>query len=122
MPGTLNVSVRIDHVNGALKLPFNSGTVAVGQTGLGGRQAVQIIGTSAEAIDTTDISTLGVFVLQNLDSTNYVEVGPDNSGTMVPLMRLKAGEVATFRSKPGITIKAQANTASVKLLVIAYEN
>lgn len=122
MAGTLNATVRIDHSNSGLKLPFNSGTVAIGQTGIGGRQAVQVIGTSEEALVTTDISTLGVIVLQNLDSANFVDVGPESGGTIVPLIRLKAGESWAFRAKPGVVLRAQADTASVKLLVVVYEN
>ena len=74
---------------------------------------VQTIGTTAEALDVGDVATLGRLLLRNLDTTNYVEWGPDSAGTMIGCGKLKpSGDVAEFRLKPGITLKLQANTAS----------
>ena len=81
-----------------------------------GHATVQDIGTSAEAVGTGDVASLGWAWFRNLDTTNYVEIGPDSAGSLVPFLKLKAGEVSgPIRLKPGITIKAQANTATVKL-------
>lgn len=121
MAATLKLTIRVDHTNGLLKLPFNSGTIDIGQAGKISRQAVQIIGTSEEAIVTTDITTLGQFVFQNLDASNFVEIGPDSGGTIVPLIQLLPGEACTYRAKPGTTMKAKADTSAINLLVIAYE-
>jgi len=51
---------------------------------------------------------------RNLDTTNYVEVGVQVSGTFYPLVRLNAGEAAVFRLGV-ITPYARANTGSVYL-------
>ena len=72
-------------------------------------------------MSTGDVSTLGWLVLQNLDTTNYVTYGPDSTG-MVDFGRIEAGEIAVLRLEPGITIKAQANTAAVDLLVKVFED
>lgn len=80
------------------------------------------VGTSEEVIATGDIGTLGFVMFQNLDSTNYVDIGPESAGAMVALIRLEAGDVALMRLKPGITIRAQANTAAVKLNMLLLED
>jgi hypothetical protein len=41
---------------------------------------------------------------------------------MVPFIRLEAGESCALRLSPGITIKAQANTAAVKMKVLILED
>ena len=51
---------------------------------------------------------------RNLDTTNYVSIGVQVSGTFYPLVRLNAGEAAVFRLGV-ITPYAYANTGSVYL-------
>ena len=66
---------------------------------------VQTIGTTHEAITIgADIAANDWAYFVNLDSTNYVEIGRDVTGTFTPLVRLNAGEGAMFRlaqDKPG---------------------
>lgn len=81
------------------------------------------VGTSEEVIGTGDIGTLGWVIFRNLDATNYVDIGPESGGSMVAMIRAEAGEVAgPFRLKPGITLRAQANTAAVKLAMLLLED
>jgi len=86
---------------------------------------VQTVGTTEEAIGgLTDLTTFGWAWIKNLDTTNYVEIGPDSggtAGTMVSMMKLLAGEYALFPVTPGITLKARANTAAVDLDVNVLE-
>ena len=63
-------------------------------------------------MDFGDISTEGFIFIQNHDATNYVEFGPESGGAMVAIGRVKPGETAVMRLKPGVTMRAQANTAS----------
>lgn len=80
------------------------------------------VGTSEEVISTGDIGTLGLVAFYNLDATNYVEIGPESGGSMVSFIKLKAGERALLRLTPGITIRAQANTATVKLQMLLLDD
>lgn len=74
-------------------------------------QATQLIGTSDETLTyPADLATVGYCVFQNLDGTNYIEIGNDGSNYPV---RLKAGEIAVFRFNG--TVHAKANTAACKL-------
>lgn len=75
----------------------------------------QTIGTSAEALVLTDLTTNGWAYFRNRDATNYVEIGVDVAATFYPLVRLNAGERAAFRLAQGITPYARANTAAVIL-------
>lgn len=71
------------------------------------------IATSPTTLDFGSIATEGILVVENKDTTNYVDIGPDASGTMVPFGRILAGEGYVIRLCPGLTGKMQANTASV---------
>lgn len=73
---------------------------------------VQAVGTTAEALDTGDVGTLGRLFLLNLDTTNYVTFGPDSGGSMVGAIKLMPGEPNEFRLVPGVTYKLQADTAA----------
>lgn len=76
----------------------------------------QVIGTTAEALSIgADIATNGWVHATNNDASNYVEIGRDNAGTFMPLIRLNAGESTVFRLAQGITPWARANTASVDM-------
>ena len=83
----------------------------------------QVIGTSEEAISIGgDISTLGLATFTNMDSANYVVVGPDSGGSMVGAIRLKAGESFTVRLNPGTSYRAQANGSPVDLDITVYND
>jgi len=122
MAGTIKLTTGITHVNGSLSVPVAAKTKEVAQATQCVYQNVQIIGTSAEALTTGDIATLGIAMLENLDAANFVDVGPDDGGTMKDFMRIEAGERYPVRLKPGITVKAKADTAPVRLLVTLYDD
>jgi hypothetical protein len=89
-------------------------------TGRGGNPGVVTIATSDTAISFGSLVAPRWAVFQNLDATNYVEIGPDSTG-MVAMIKLKAGEFAVLPLAVGVTLKAKANTAAVDLLVEALE-
>lgn len=75
---------------------------------------VQIVGTSAEALNLGDVSSVGPMVLINLDATNYVEFGIDSSG-FVPIGRIEPGEAAMYQPSSGTTPYVRANTGNVTI-------
>jgi len=78
------------------------------------------IGTVEESITFTDITTNGFVLMQNLDTTNYVQWG---FAAGVYGGRLKAGETAgPWRLEPGATLYLKANTAACRVRIIHYEN
>jgi hypothetical protein len=121
MAGALQVVISATLTNGSHREIFNPGALAVVQDAVGVHAPVQTVGTSEEAVPVGDVGTLGWAFFQNLDTTNYVTIGPDATG-MVPFIRLEAGEACALRLSPGISLVAQANTAPVKMKVLILED
>lgn len=123
MAGTITVSATITIVNGSHRRTIAPGSLSVVQDAIGEHAPIISVGSGAEEdFATGDIGTMGLVFFQNLDSSNYVTFGPKSAGAMVPMVRLEAGEYCFMRLEPGITLRGQANTAAVKLLMILMEN
>jgi hypothetical protein len=71
--------------------------------------------SGGEALVLQDVSSLGWARFENLDTTNYVEVGVVVSATFYPFLKLLAGEYSFMRLSSGIAPYARANTAAVQL-------
>ncbi len=111
---TVTIQARIS--NGEFVEPFGPFSAQIDQSAIGLEGGVQVVGTSEEVLSVNaDVSTLGVAGFKNLDAANYVDIGPESGGSMVALIRLKAGETAFMRLKPGVVLRGQANTSAVKL-------
>lgn len=121
MADELTVNIQASLVNGNLREDFNFGPLRFDQSTLGSYSSTVNVGTSEEVIATGDIGTFGYAFFRNTDAANYVDVGPESGGAMVGFLRIKAGQVAGMPLKPGITIRAQANTAAVKLKMLLLE-
>ena len=101
----------------------NVSNLRLDQTGDGSAGGGQNIGTSAEAIDLGDVSTLGLYFFRNIDDANFVEIGQDSGGGFEAFLKLKAGEfsVGRFSTLPG-TLQAKADTAAIELQYTIYED
>lgn len=97
-------------------------SIQVNQATANGTRPSFVCTTSDTALSFPSIGTYGLALFYNQDATNYVDIGPDVSGAIAPFIRLMPGEVADLRLKPGITVRAQAHTASVDLMVWLLEN
>ena len=78
---------------------------------------VQNIGTSEEAILLGDVATGGYWFVQNLDSTNFVELRSGTGAT--DFIRLNAGEWAIFRTSSDATAPyaiADSSACNVRFL------
>lgn len=83
-------------------------------------QSTQIIGTSAELVTFGDITGApGLVIIKNVDPTNFLELGGD-SGLTVFKTKLLPGQFTIFQPSSA-TLYAKADTASVRLIVIATE-
>jgi hypothetical protein len=122
MSNEIKYTLSITIENGEFKEKLSDGQISVDQAAIGKGGSVQIIGTSEEVISTGDVSTLGWCRLKNLDPANYVTYGPEDTGAMVNFGRIEAGEQHWFRLEPLVVMRAQANTAPVKLDVRVYED
>jgi hypothetical protein len=102
----------------------NVSNLRITQIGDGSAGGVQNIGTSAEAIDLGDVSTLGLYFFRNLDPIggNFVEIGQDSGGGFEVYEKLLPGEftVGRFGVLAG-TLQAKADTAAIELQYKIYE-
>jgi hypothetical protein len=120
MANEITINMKGLVVNGYLRSEFNPGPLQFTQTTVGGHFPIVSVGNGAEEdFDTGDvgIANAGILMMRNLDTANYVIYGPKSGGVMVPFGRIKAGELASFRFEPSITMRWQANTAAVKVQV-----
>lgn len=70
------------------------------------------------AITFTGVTTQGWCMLQNLDTTNFVNIGPNNAGSILTFIRLVPnGGIACFQLDPTVGFRVKADTASCKVLI-----
>lgn len=95
--------------------------------GIGARGgSAQEIGTVEETIDFGDIgagtiATEGYLYIRNLDTSNFVNIGPQvGTGNGQIDIRLNAGDVFWCRVEPGSVWRAKADTAALLIDVRLY--
>jgi hypothetical protein len=74
-----------------------------------------------EALVMQDVATAGWARFENMDATNFVRIGVDSTGTFVPFLKLKPGEIAVCRLGTNAPY-AKADTAAVKLDYEIFED
>lgn len=122
MADEIKIRLTMTVENGTFKTTISPAQVDVDQSAIGCGGYVQSIGTSEEVVNFGDVALAGYAFLQNVDATNWVEYGPENAGAMVSFGKLKPGEIAVLRIKPGVVMRAKANAAAVKLDVRLFED
>ena len=74
-----------------------------------------------QALDFTGLTAARFIILKNTDMTNWVEVGPDDGGTILPLARLQPGDPMILPLRPSTTIRAIANTSACVIHLMAVD-
>ena len=62
--------------------------------------------------------TIGLGLVENLDSTNYIQLGYDDTGTFIPTDRIPANSRCEKWFEPSITWQWRADTAACKARII----
>ena len=115
MANEITIQLVMSVQNGNFRFNYRPGTLQVDQTNGRVSGGVQTIGTSSETVTvSSDLTSEGYAVFRNLDTTNFITIGPDSTG-QVDFVKLLAGEFAVIPIKPSITIKATADTAACDL-------
>lgn len=104
--------------NGSI-IAHGSSSIAAVPAGNQSIQSIQAVGTSAEAIAFGDVVP-GYLYFKNLDSTNYVDLGIENTAVTPVVIRLKAGEGVLIPTN-NASWWAKANTAGIDLQVVACD-
>ena len=119
MANEVYTSLQLSATKGGAKVA-NSVSGRSDMTGDDMIQTTQVIGTTAETVSFGEISGAPQAILiTNLDATNYVEFGGD-SGLTVFKLKLLAGK-SMYITPTSATLYAQANTAAVRIQIIAVE-
>ncbi len=126
MADEISLTISMTATNGSFKETFSPGAITIDQSAIGGNSPTVSISTAAEEnLAFGDVSTEGIVVGRNLDSTNFVTVGPPSSGgstSKVAWMRINAGEPFAFRLDPNATWRWRANGGTVLVQVKMLEN
>lgn len=123
MANEITIQSNIAVSNGGLSTDTKQASYRVNQTTAAIHDAVHTITTTEAALSFPTITTKGYLWLKNLDSTNFVTFGPESGGAMVPFIKLAAGETAgPMEIASGVTIRADADTASCKVRVVLTES
>lgn len=86
----------------------------------GGVPGLMSAPTAGADVYITGLTALGLCEIQNLDPTNYVELGVKPAATFYPVIKLLPGEKYVFRLTTGITPHVRANTAACALSIEIY--
>lgn len=106
--------------------PTNT-TFKVNQTGTNKVGQTQDIGTSDEVLDFGDVTagsnSLGWYMVENLDSTNYVELSLASGGSFAASAFAKIPAGTTFGPcyTTTDTVYAKANTAACSIFLTAFQ-
>lgn len=120
MANEITYQFQVQLVNGNLRDAFNSNSKASDQASAFLIRNVQTVGFAAhEALQLGDLTDLGYAAFQNLDDTNYIEVGIDVGASFYPFVKLLAGELCLVKLGTNAPY-AQANVAAVDLFYIIY--
>jgi hypothetical protein len=119
MANEITQSINLSASKGGATVSIST-SKRINMTGDDMLQGTQVIGTSAETLALGEISGApGNLAIKNLDATNFVEIGGD-SGLTVFKIKIAPGEACIFQPTSA-TLYAQANTAAVRVSVIAIE-
>lgn len=120
MANEITMSLGITHTKDP-RIPFNK-TIKIDQTGTGVFSQPVTVGTTAETVTFTDITTPGLVIVWNLDTTHFVTVSVDVAGTPADFGTLVAGGLpAVIPWKAGAVLSLKADTAPCKCHVQVYE-
>lgn len=120
MANEILINNYLECTNGSFKYVSKPGAKYITQTTAGGYFEIISCTTSDTALTLGAMSSAnyGYARFTNLDATNYVDFGPTVAGAIAPFVRVKAGEQSGwFRLTPSITLRSQANTATVKVFI-----
>lgn len=119
MAGEIRFNATLQVVNGPINV-VQKKDIRSDQTTAGAVQRRQQISTGGSTLTLTGVTQPRAIIIENLDATNYVELGPDSTG-LVGLIRLYPGEVAMLPLKPSVVIKGLADTGNVNVAYTLIE-
>lgn len=117
MASELSFSAQLNYAKNSAALSTQC-SVTVDVAGIKYADVLQAITTGGSTVTFGTIGTVGVFMLQNIDYTNYIDIGFDGATYPVRLAAV-SGSQGGFMIAPnnGSTIYARASVTGCNLLV-----
>jgi hypothetical protein len=119
MADEITISASMKFTKGNYSVNVSKGGLQIDVTGTAYQDKIQTIGTSEEAIDLGDVGAGGWCFLENMDTTNYIEIRPATGAA--DLIKLLAGEIAMFRLTGDAVPFAIADTGACDLRVVLID-
>lgn len=124
MSGTITFRTIVNVVNGSYRNNCDSKSISITQSNLGAYTNIVRLGTGApEYITPTNITTLGVCYMKNVDPSGYsITVGVSGGGQFNPISTLESGQPLAFPLHTGVILMGQsAGSGEASLDVAIYE-
>ena len=121
MASELSFSAQLNYAKSSAALSTQC-NVTQDVTGIKYCDYIQNIGTTDEVIAFGDIGTVGVYMLQNIDPINYVDIGFNGTTYQIRLVAgsgAPAGRMIAYNQGP--TIHARATTPAAIIFVAALD-
>ena len=120
MAGEIRFNATLQVVNGQINSKLFK-DIRADQTTAGAVSRTQTVPTSDTVISLVGVTAARAILIQNMDATNYIDIGPTVAGAIAPMMRLRAGEVGLCPLVPSVFLRGQANTGAVTVAYMLAE-
>jgi len=121
MANEITITTGLEVNGGGLVDKFQpGGSFNLDQTNARSKAGVQAIATSAENLDEGDLTDGGMICIKNLDDTNFVEFGVDNTG-FVACGKIRPGKQALFEIADSTTLQLKADTDACDVQVLILD-
>lgn len=121
MANEITISASLGVAAGSMNIS-QSTTKQATPTTPGAVQRRQTVPTADTVLTLTGVTTPRAVHITNMDSTNYIDIGPTSAGAIVEMVRLLAGETCVFPLKPSTVLRGKANTAGVVIEMLIAES
>lgn len=123
MANAIKLTTRLELTRASATQPeqlFTEPVLSFSTAGDGLTSGITTVTTSAANISITYNGTIGLGIVYNLDTTNYIQLGWDDTG-FVTADKIPAGKWCVKWFDPSRTWQWQANTASCKVRLIMLD-
>jgi hypothetical protein len=122
MANEIKLASSLQIKNGVFQ--YNHATsLAITQVNIGGGNPGLVqFSTTQEQITFGELSTPGLVLVQNMDSTNNIQLGNYVSSVFYPIVRLNPGESYVFRLHESVVLYGKASAGTPKGLIHVFEN
>lgn len=120
MANEFNVNIQVNFSSSLSREEFSE-SFQDDQATPGLYSAVVAVTTSCAAVSEGPLTTPKWVSVKNLDPSNFVTLGPDSGGVMIPALRVDPGESNAFTMSTETSWRWRADTATVRVQLKMWE-